>query len=484
MKEIKTLLMIFAALCLGVTLRAQTVDKSGVTLTWELDKGVDNPSDAVVSEVDLFTYTAYSIGKGLNVSKVSTVGGYTQTLYKPSVNNEGTPSDDGALHFTMKAKKGLTFAPKKLSFNATKYGTDGGTIDVDIVVNGQASKVVTAQAPNRNNKDVPYTEFNVDLSSLPATSGEVEVKIYIYKLGNTKELGVGDVVVTGDVKGTVETVAIYSLSLDSNMEDAGELKNLPAGNEFEEGTLITVSATENFGYHFQSWNDENGAVVSTANPYSFEIKANTSLTAVYTRNNVYALNLNLEGGANVNLVQYTPEGNVIDGVHYYEEGTEVRLSTLNNRILTFTSWEDNSTAPEREVVMDGEKNITATFAACDYIVGWDFYYDSPNSQRAADYKDESDNAGLLSLRNAEGNTSTWLTRGINNGAENGKWGARIWRNRNDGYYFEVSFSTVGYSNVVVSAALGVNYNTYMLPNILSPFPRARSLTVQAISLQA
>ncbi|MCM1519190.1 MAG: pectinesterase family protein [Lachnoclostridium sp.] len=465
MKNFKTFIMIFAALCLGLTLQAQTVDRSGVTLKWELEKGVDNPSDAEVSDTDLFTYTAYSVGTGLTAKEVRTTGGYTQTLYQPSVNNEGTPSDDGALHFTMKAKKGLTFAPKSLSFNATKYGTDGGSIDVDVVVNGQVTKLVTNQSPNRNNKDVPYTEFNLDLSTLPATSDEVEVKIYIYKLGNSKQVGVGDVVVTGDVKGTVETVAMYSLSLDSNMEDAGELKCLPAGETFEEGTLITVSATENFGYHFQSWNDANGVVVSTENPYSFEIKANTSLTAVYTRNNVYALNLTLEGGANVNLVQYTPEGNVIDGVHYYEEGTEVRLTTLNNRILTFTSWEDNSTAPEREVVMDGVKNISATFAACDYIVGWDFYYDSPNSQRAADYKDESDNAGLLSLRNADGNTSTWLTRGINNGAENGKWGARIWRNRADGYYFEVSFSTVGYSNIVVSAALGVNYNTYSVNNM-------------------
>ena len=91
------------------------------------------------------------------------------------------------------------------------------------------------------------------------------------------------------------------------MEGAGNVSSSPSGTEFDEGTSITVTATENFGYHFQSWNNDKGEVVSTENPYTFEISENTSLTAVYTKNNVYALNLTLEGGANTNLVQFSPE---------------------------------------------------------------------------------------------------------------------------------------------------------------------------------
>ncbi len=161
---------------------------------------------------------------------------------------------------------------------------------------------------------------------------------------------------------------------------------------------------------------------------------------------------------------FAPEGNVVDGVHYYEEGTDVRLTTVNNRILTFNNWEDNTTAPSREIRMDGEKNLTAVFSADDYIVGWDFYFDQPASERAADYKAESDNAGLLSLRNPEGKTTSWLTRGVGNGAENGKWGARIWKNLSEQNYFEVSFSSVGYTNLVLSAALGISYNSYTVIN--------------------
>ncbi|MBQ4028504.1 MAG: Ig-like domain-containing protein, partial [Prevotella sp.] len=165
-------------------------------------------------------------------------------------------------------------------------------------------------------------------------------------------------------------------------------------------------------------------------------------------------------GARDNLVQISPEGTMIDGKRMYEEGDDVKLTALSNKVLTFIGWEDESTDAERTIRMDSDQEITANFSAADYIVGWDFYYDSPNQERAADYKSDSENAGLLSLHNAEGATTSWLTRGINNGAENGRWGARIWKVRSQGYYFEASFSTKGYKNIKVTSSLGCSYNTY------------------------
>lgn len=50
---------------------------------------------------------------------------------------------------------------------------------------------------------------------------------------------------------------------------------------------------------------------------------------------------------------------MINGVHHYEEGTDVKLTALNNRILTFTNWVDDTTSQEREVKMDSEKSLTA-----------------------------------------------------------------------------------------------------------------------------
>lgn len=444
----------------------QNIDAAGVTLSWELDKGADNPSDAVVSVGNLFTYTAYTVGSGLvdkadNFTSVRSVGDKTQSLYQPTVSNASTPDSESALHFRFKPKKGLTFVPKGLSFNATKYGTGGGKIDVEVIVDGVAGKVVNGSNPARNNETPPYTEYNLDLSGFNATTGEVEVVIYIYALANNKQYGVGDVVVTGDVSGEIEEVPVYTMSLSAGMDGAGDVKCTPAGEEFEAGTALTVEATENFGYHFGYWADGNGNKVSSENPYTFEIAGNTSLTAVYTRATTYSLDVNITGGAGSYHVTRIPEGHIENGKAYYEEGTEVMLRAWGNRILSFTSWEDNSTSSERVIKMDSDKSVTANYSAADYIVGWDFYYDQPNSERAADFKAESDNAGLLSLHNADGQTSTWLTRGITNGQENGRFGARIWRNRSDRYYFETSFSSKNYKNLVLVASLGCNsYNTY------------------------
>lgn len=128
------------------------------------------------------------------------------------------------------------------------------------------------------------------------------------------------------------------------------------------------------------------------------------------------MNLDVVGGANDYLVEFIPEGNVVEGIHYYEEGTDVQLRALNNRILTFTNWEDNTTQLERIITMDGEKNLTANYSCEDYIVAWDFYRKSPTSDRAADYKAESDNAGLLTLRKLDGSTTGWLGAGTDEGA--------------------------------------------------------------------
>lgn len=439
----------------------ESMDIKGATLTWELHNGSDSATAGVSSAEGVYSVAEMSIGSNLTLlSGIRTDGGNAISQFQPIEGNNGENNNANAITFTITPKAGLTLTPKAWEFDACRVGTNGGKFSCSATVDGKETFLLEDQTPQLV-KEAPYVgHYSIDLSKLGEITSTLELRIYIKGLANNKQYGYQNVVFTADITGELIAVPSYTFSLNSAMEGAGALSCSPAGAEFDEGTLLTVSSTENFGYHFSYWSDAEGNKVSTDNPYSFKITADTKLTANYEKNNVYALNLDLQGGANVNLVQYTPEGHVADGVHYYEEGTDVRLTTYNNRILTFTNWEDNSTSPTRDITMDGDKNVTANFAACDYIVGWDLYYDQPASERAADYKDETDNAGLLSLRNAAGNTTSWLTRGVGNGAENGKWGARIWKLLSDQNYFEISFSTIGYTDITVAAALGIQYNSY------------------------
>ena len=439
------------------------VNESGFTATWPL-KESDLVTAATTSKQGLFSVAELSWGDKLKPAGLRTDAGIVRQQFQPT-ETAGADDEGAAIVFMLKPKKSLTFTPKKLSFNACRVGTNGGKFDVVVVSKGASTKIDEGITPQLA-KEAPYVSTHeYDLSSIPATDDILYVKIYIYNLANNKQYAFSDVVITGDVAGTLEATPSYTLSVKLGTEGAGKVSSTPAGNEFDEGTSITVNATANFGYHFTGWADENGQMVTDKNPYTFEIKANTTLIAQYTKNNVYALNLKLEGGANDNLVQFLPAGNIVDGVHYYEEGTDVKLTTLNNRILTFMGWEDNTTEAERIVTMDSDKQLTAKFTAADYIVGWDLYYDQPAKDRAADYKADSENAGMLSLRQADGNTNGWLTRGIQNGQENGKYAARIWKYLSEEWYFEISFSSKGYQNLIISSCLGDDYNTYSVNNV-------------------
>lgn len=442
-----------------------TVSKTGFTATWEL-KSATMETNAATSAEGLFSVANLSLGDKITAAGLRTDGTVIRQQFQPT-EQAAAGDDNAAIVFTLKPKKTLTFTPKSLSFNASRVGTNGGAFDVVVTSNGESKKIASGVTPQLAKEDPYISNHTFNLSDIPATDDIFTVKIYIYNLANNKQYAFSDVVISGDVEGTIEPTPVYTLSVGSNMTGAGKVSTNPAGAEFDEGTIITASATENFGYHFQSWTDETGEVVSTSKNYTFEIAANTTLTAQYTKANVYALNLTRTEGVAENLVQYQPEGNYVDGIHYYEEGTDVVLTAVNNRIMTFTGWDGDATgtAQKCEVKMTGERNVTANFSAVDYIVGWDLYYDQPAKDRAADYKADSENAGMLSLRKADGTTNGWLTRGSSNGQENGKYAARIWKFLSEEWYYEISFSSKGYENLVISSCIGSDYNTYSENNV-------------------
>lgn len=435
---------------------ANTIEAKDATVKWAFDKGADNESTAETSVPEAISSTSFSLGNKLYFKGVQG----TLSKLNPTEKIANAKDDDAYVAFSIATKKGVNFSPKSIVFSAQKLGTSGGTIEVYAKYDGKSVELIKSYNPERSSAST--TEL--DLSNIGTVNGKIEFVFYVYNLAANKQLGLGNIIVTGDFEGSPVSVPTYSLSVGSNDENAGKITVNPTGDKFDEGTQITVATTENFGYHFTAWTDENGKDVSTENPYSFELKANTTLIAKYIKNNVYALNINIEGGANANLVQFSPEGNIVNGTHFYEEGTDVKLTALNNRILTFNNWENNTTSAEREIHMDGEKNVMATFSCTDYIVGWDLYNDTPAQERAADYKAESDNAGLLSLRNEKGNTSSWLACGSEKGGQNGKYAARCWKKLSDKYYFEISFSTKGYSNIMLAAAVGDDFNAHSIVN--------------------
>lgn len=441
--------------------------QSDITATWTLGDGLNSSMNAEMSAQGMTSATSMSLGSKLTPYSPGTPNLTNESYYRvqPVDSNVGAEDEDNCVTFTLVPKRGLAYVPTNFSFKASKFGTGGGKYNIYACVGDNKVQLASGITPNRSNSSssdatLNYSQFSYDISNLVTVGEPVLVKIYVMSLANNKQHGFRDVVLTGNFSGTAEEVPSYTLNVSNPTPAAGTVSVLPAGTVFDEGTSVTISATENFGYHFLGWDDADGNTVSENNPYTFNIDHSMQLHAVYEKATVYNLNVTPTNGAASYMVTYEPEGNVVDGVHQYEVGTEVKLTATNNRIFTFIGWEDNSTTATRTVKMDADKNLTADYSAADYIVAWDFYNDQPGTERAADFKSDTENAGLLSLHNLEGATNSWLSRGHNNGPEYNVYGARIWKNLTEKLFFEISFSTKGYKNVTVGCNLGNNYNSY------------------------
>ena len=442
---------------------SEKADNVAATVTFPFSTGKAGQT-ATFSSDSWFKTSYVETGSNLNLVGSQTIEGVAQTTFNTIDGRDNEPADQNAVDFLFVLKNGLTFTPTRVAYKTTRYGTGEGMTAVAWNNNGTITTIKNNIKPERNNQgDAHITVVDEKVTGIDAASGVVGLRINVYQLSGgypSRQVGLADVVIEGVVNGETQDVKQCKLEVSLADDAAGKLTITPNADVFDEGDEITLSVAENFGYHFAAWTDGDGQTVSTENPYKFAISDDTRLVATFNKTNIYALNITLTEGAQPNLVQIMPEGTTIDGKRMYEEGTEVKLTAVNNKILTFTGWDNNSTDAERTIKMDQEQNLTANFSAVDYIVGWDLYYDQPGSNRAADYKSDSENAGLLELRKPDGTTQGWLTRGIGNGFENGRPGARIWKQRSEGWYFQIAFSSKGYTNLVLSNGMGVSYNTY------------------------
>ena len=159
-------------------------------------------------------------------------------------------------------------------------------------------------------------------------------------------------------------VTTYTVTL--NTADATMGTVAPAGaNTVNEGSSFTATATALDGYHFVAW--MNGTTqVSTANPYTFNVTADITLTATFEANTVttHTVTLNTAdatmgtvapaGASTVNEgSSFTATATALDGYHFvaWMNGT-TQVSTANPYTFTVT----------------GDITLTATFEANDPAV--------------------------------------------------------------------------------------------------------------------
>lgn len=387
-----------------------------------------------------------------------------------------------AVEWTVKPSKGLTFTPTSISTYVNRFGTDA---ENGVTVTAKLSDGTSVDLGNftalRENKTTETDKFskNENLTNhiviqltaeqqAQLTSAEGFTLSCTVGVGSTKQQGFADVHINGLLNGTVQQVKQYTLSAAVSTVGAGTVKVSPAGTVFDAETSITVTATKNFGYKFVNWTDANNQVVSTDETYTFSISANTALKANFEKINTYALNYKVEGGAKDYMISASPIPTIVEGKNMYEEGTEVTLTASSNDILTFTNWNDGETGAERKIKMNVDQSYTAAYSAKDFIAGWDFYK-SAREGRTADFAAEDNDVDQLILRDADGNTYTWLDKSNSAGGYEGKNAAVNWTTVSTKplgeTYWQTKVNATAFTDIKVKSSMLYNYNAYETYNV-------------------
>ena len=459
----------------------KTFTNEPASVIWNFNTTTPGVADTV-TPTDGFSMTAVNLGD-LTVTGTASrsaddaAAGVTFVKLKPA----GTTQ---AVEWTLKPAAGLTFTPTKVSGWIQRFGTDaenGVTVTAKLtdgtsiqLGNYTAPRANKTKAEDKYGSSSNYTnQFIIELTEAQQqalTSADGFSLFATVGVGSSKEGGFSDIHVDGLLNGTIASVNKYALTIVASPEEGGSVSAYPISEEYDEGSEVTLTATENFGYDFVNWTDAEGNVVSTEAKFKYTVESEAALTANFVAVNTYALDLTVDG-TNDYMVEVNPVGTVVDGKMMYEEGVYVTLTANSYEgLVTFNNWSDGQTVSEITLKMDGDKEIAAVYSQEDIIAGWDFYK-SGNSGRVADFYSTENEASAFTLTNGTDATS-WLDKSTEaaNGYESMKGAAVNWKTGSGNgdvghYYWQTKVNAEAFTNIKVQFDMLFNYNSYTVYNV-------------------
>ena len=467
----------------------KTYTNEATTVEWSMADPV-NYSAYTVAPEGVFSTVGVDLGNVRLMDQNGNENATGTSSVSPGVTfSDMRPTNDGNdfVSWNLKPAAGLTFTPTKVSAYIVRFGTDaenGVTIsakagegDAVTLGNFTAPRNNKSQADDKYGSSANYAvngfveiELNADQQKA-LTTGDMLSFMGTIGVGNAKAGGIAKVTVTGIINGTTADVAKYTLSAVAAPAEGGSVSTYPISDEYEEGTEVTLTATENFGYDFVNWTDGEGKEVSAEAKFKYAVNANSALTANFKKVNTYELALTVDG-TNDYMVTVNPAPTVVDGKNMYEEGSAVELTANQYEgLVTFNNWSDGETSSSKIVSMTGDVKLTAVYSQADIIAGWDFYK-AGNSGRVADFYAQDNDADAFNLvSEVDGSTSGWLDKSTvaGGGYESFKGAAVNWRTGSGNgdvghYYWQTKVNAEAFTNINVQFQMLYNYNAYQTYN--------------------
>lgn len=148
------------------------------------------------------------------------------------------------------------------------------------------------------------------------------------------------------------TAKSYTITTATSPVSGGSISG---GGTYDYGDTCTLTATENTGFTFATWVDENNNFLSNSNPYTFTVSGDLTAKALFSTNyNTYTITV------------ISPHG-TISGAGTYELNDTCTLTATPSFGYTFDHWEMNGVEISDDnpysFTVNGDKTITAVYEA-------------------------------------------------------------------------------------------------------------------------
>ncbi len=152
----------------------------------------------------------------------------------------------------------------------------------------------------------------------------------------------------------IEFTALFEINTYTATVTESEHGEVSGAGEYTHGEVATFTATAESGYQFLFWNDG-----SKVNPRNIKMTQDVDIRAVFS----------LEGKDAFNVTVGTNGNGTVKGAGLYIEGETATIEAIpESEAYHFVEWSDGETANPREVTVDNNISLTATFAINTYTI--------------------------------------------------------------------------------------------------------------------
>jgi hypothetical protein len=269
----------------------------------------------------------------------------------------------------------------------------------------------------------------------------------------------------GDPRWIKSLVNPRTLTVSANI--AGAVVT-PQKGFFEDGSSVTIKASAVNGYTFKGWHKvSDGSLISTDNPYTFNITSDMNISAKYEALQSRIVTITVSGSKSASYT-ITPKKDI------YYEGDVITIALNTHYLNNFLGWNDGNTDLSRTVTIAGnDVALTANFTEQAYLLAWDFHQLTGNNQSftnlAANHAADINNPGVMNyvtldtIRTVSTRNNKFTTVGLVQ--QNCVARRTLIANFGKPDYLFIKFSTKGLTNLGVKSEIATDNSMFKVQKL-------------------